>query len=76
MKCKYNENIICDFDNPEHIRLDCRSFNCEPYEKGKRVSKLEQVGLNWFEIADILSTTYDEVRYISENYLIERGNRK
>lgn len=32
----------------------------------EKIIKLEELGLNWFEIADILNTSYDEVRYYAE----------
>ena len=35
MKCKYNSNVECDFEKPEEVRDDCRSFNCEPYEEAR-----------------------------------------
>lgn len=32
----------------------------------EKVEILEKAGFTWFKIADILSITYDEVRYISQ----------
>lgn len=32
----------------------------------EKVTVLEEKSFDWFEIAEILSKTYDEVRYISE----------
>jgi len=31
----------------------------------EKIIRLENVGFTWFEIADILDITYDEVRYIA-----------
>ena len=38
----------------------------------EKVTVLEEKGFTWFKIADILSTTYDEVRYEAEN---EEGDK-
>lgn len=38
MKCKYDSNIECDFEKIEDVRGDCRSFNCESYEKARFLS--------------------------------------
>ena len=35
--------------------------------KKEKVSALEAKNFNWFEIADLLDMTYDEVRGLSEN---------
>ena len=32
----------------------------------EKINALEAKGFTWFKIADILDTTYDEVRHISE----------
>lgn len=32
----------------------------------EKVKILEDKGFNWFEIADLIDSTYDEVRFISE----------
>ena len=37
----------------------------------EKITKLEEKGFNWFEIAEILDTTYEEVRGISEGYIEE-----
>ena len=36
----FREKIDCDFDKPEQVRDDCRSFGCEPYEENKQ----------WYEV--------------------------
>lgn len=35
-------------------------------ELKKKITWLEEKGCNWFEIAELLSISYDEVRHISE----------
>ena len=35
-------------------------------EIAEKIKKLEDKGFDWFEIADLISISYDEVRAISE----------
>ncbi len=32
----------------------------------EKITLLEEKGFTWFKIADILDTSYEEVRYVSE----------
>jgi len=71
MKCKYFDDLECDFDKPEQVRDDCRSFNCEIYEEHKK-AKEEKQGTHQQYINTMVllaDITYEEAEQAFKNYI-------